>query len=240
MVLEDTIQNFDIYQLKTPLQPGDSLELTFTVHNKANTFLRSHSPVIANGTFINNGIYPSFGYSSSGELTDDKTRKKFDLPKNELRPHPSDSTALGNTYISHDSDWIDFEATVSTSEDQIAIAPGYLQKEWVKDGRRYFHYKMDSKILNFYAFNSAKYEVKKDKWNDVNLEIYYQKGHEYNLDRMFKGVKASLDYNSKNFSPYQHKQVRIVEFPRTGGEFCTIISKYNSVFRSYRFYCRCR
>ncbi|PIE99252.1 MAG: hypothetical protein CR961_01060 [Polaribacter sp.] len=121
--------------------------------------------------------------------------------------------------MSRDSDWIDFEATVSTDEDQIAIAPGYLQKEWKKDGRRYFHYKMDSKILNFYAFNSAKYEVKRDKWNDVNLEIYYHKGHEYNLDRMMKGIKASLDYNTKYFSPYQHKQVRIIEFPRTQGTF---------------------
>jgi ABC-2 type transport system permease protein len=34
-----------------------------------------------------------------------------------------------------------------------------------------------------------------------------------------KGMKASLDYNSKNFSPYQHKQARIIEFPRTGGSF---------------------
>jgi ABC-2 type transport system permease protein len=219
LVLEDTIQNFDIYQLSSSLQPGDSLELNFTVHNKPNTFLRSNSPVRANGTFMNSSIYPSLGYSSQGELTDDKTREKYDLPKNELRPHPTDSTALGDTYISKDADWIDFEATVSTSEDQIAIAPGYLQKEWIKDGRRYFHYKMDSKILNFYAFNSAKYEIKKDRWNEVNLEIYYQKGHEYNLDRMFKGIKSSLDYSSKNFSPYQHRQVRIIEFPRTGGGF---------------------
>ena len=220
LVMEDSIQNFDIYQLENSLQPGDSLELKFTVHNKPNTFLRSHSPVRYNGTFINNfQLYPSLGYSSQGELTDNKTRKKYDLPKNDLRPHPTDSTALGDTYISKDADWIDFEATVSTSEDQIAIAPGYLQKEWIKDGRRYFHYKMDSKILNFFAFNSAKYEVKKEKWNDVNLEIYYHKGHEYNLDRMFKGIKASLDYNSKNFSPYQHRQVRIIEFPRTAGSF---------------------
>ncbi len=220
LVMEDTIQNFDIYQLEKPLQPGDSLELAFTVQNKPNTFLRSHSPVRHNGTFINNTeLYPSLGYTSRPELTDNKTRKKYDLPKNNLRPHPSDSTALGDTYISKDADWIDFEAIVSTSEDQIAIAPGYLQKEWTKDGRKYFHYKMDSKILNFFAFNSAKYEIKKDKWNNVNLEIYYQKGHEYNLDRMFKGIKASLDYNSKNFSPYQHRQVRIVEFPRTGGSF---------------------
>ena len=220
LVHEDTIQNFDIYQLQTPLQPGDSLALVTEVHNKPNTFFRKNSPVRYNGTFINNfQLFPTFGYSDQGELTDNDTRKKYGLAKNDLKPHPSDSTALGNTYISHDSDWIDFEATVSTSEDQIAIAPGYLQKEWIKDGRRYFHYKMDSKILNFFAFNSAKYEVKKDKWRGVDLEIYYQKGHEFNLERMFKGIKASLAYNSDNFSPYQHKQVRIIEFPRTGGTF---------------------
>ena len=79
---------------------------------------------------MSNQNFPSLGYQGY-ELTDDKTREKYDLPPNELKPLPSDSTALGNTYISKDSDWIDFEATVSTSVDQIAIAPGYLQKEWV-------------------------------------------------------------------------------------------------------------
>ncbi|MFD1294785.1 M1 family aminopeptidase [Lutibacter holmesii] len=220
LVLEDTIHHFDIYKLEEVLLPGDSLSLNFEVKNKPNTLLRIHSSIKGNGTFINNkSLFPSLGYGSNGELRDDKVREKYDLPKNELRPFPTDSTALGNTYISKDSDWINFEATVSTSKDQIAIAPGYLQKEWVEGDRRYFHYKMDSKILNFYAFNSAKYEVKKDTWNDVNLEIYYHKGHEYNLDRMMDGIKASLDYNSKYFSPYQHKQVRIVEFPRTDGSF---------------------
>ena len=214
LVSEDTLFNFDIYTLKRPLIPGDTMRLHISVKNEPNTLLRRNSPVIENGTFINNfQIFPSLGYDGGNELTDDKTRKKYGLPPNTLKPHPSDSTALGNTYISKDSDWIDFEATVSTSEDQIAIAPGYLQKEWVEDGRRYFHYKMDSKILNFFAVNSAKYEVKRDTWKDVNLEIYYHKGHEYNLDRMMRGMKASLEYNSENFSPYQHKQLRIVEFP---------------------------
>lgn len=129
LVSEDSIYNFNIYKLKQALQPGDSLQLEFTVKNKPNTWLRKNSPVISNGTFINNfAIFPSLGYSG-GELTDNKTREKYDLPPNDLKPHPSDSTALGNTYIRKDSDWIDFEATVSTSEDQIAIAPGYLQKE---------------------------------------------------------------------------------------------------------------
>jgi len=134
-------------------------------------------------------------------------------------PSPTDSIARKNTYISNDSDWVTFETTVSTAGDQTAIAPGYLTKKWSKDGRNYFHYKMDRPMLNFYAFNSGKYEVKKDKWNDVNIEIYYHKGHDYNVDRMISGVKKSLDYYTKNFSPYQHKQVRIIEFPRTGGGF---------------------
>ena len=218
LVLEDTLYNFDIYRLKNPLNPGDSLKLSFSVKNKPNTSIRKNSSVVSNGTFINNRLFPTFGYPG-GELTDDKTREKYDLPPNKLKPHPSDSTALGNTYISKDADWIDFEATVSTSKDQIAIAPGYLQKEWIEGDRRYFHYKMDSKILNFYAFNSAKYEVVQDKWNDVKLEIYYHKDHDYNLDRMMKGMKAALEYCSTNFSPYQHRQLRIIEFPRTSGGF---------------------
>jgi ABC-2 type transport system permease protein len=220
LVLEDTIQHFDMYRFKNKILPGDTLQLSFFVKSKKNTSYRRKSPVRENGTFINNfSIFPSLGYSAQGELTDNKTRKKYDLPPNNLRPHPLDSLALGDTYISKDADWIDFEATVSTSKDQIAIAPGYLQKEWIENDRRYFYYKMDSKILNFYAFNSGRYQVKKEMFKGISLEIYYHKPHTFNIDRMMKGMKASLDYNSKNFSPYQHKQVRIIEFPRTGGSF---------------------
>ncbi|HLV47125.1 MAG TPA: M1 family aminopeptidase, partial [Flavobacterium sp.] len=72
---------------------------------------------------------------------------------------------------------------------------------------------------NFYAYNSARFEVKKEKHNGVNLEIYYHKGHEYNLERMMAGLKQSLDYYSKNYSPYQFDQARIIEFPRINGTF---------------------
>lgn len=219
LVSKDTIFDFDIYKLAEALRPGDSLLVDFEVKNLPNTFLEERSPVIENGTFLNNGMFPSFGYSSDGEISDNDVRKKYKLPAKELMAATNDSLARQNTYISSDADWITFETTVSTSEDQIAIAPGYLQKEWTKDGRRYFHYKMDQKMLNFYAFNSGRYEVKKDKWNGVNLEIYYNKGHEYNLDRMMDGMKRSLAYYSENFSPYQHSQARIIEFPRTMGTF---------------------
>ncbi|MCC9043002.1 hypothetical protein LNQ81_09985 [Myroides sp. M-43] len=218
-VLNDTVHSIRIYKLDKPLASGEKLTFKFEMKNKPNTLIRNNSAVIENGTFINNSMFPSFGYNDSGELEDDEVRKKYDLAPKERMAAQTDKKALQNTYISSDSDWVTFETTVSTAANQIAIAPGYLQKEWKEGNRRYFHYKMDQKMLNFYAFNSARYEVKRDKWNDINIEIYYHKGHEYNLDRMINGVKKSLAYYEKEFSPYQHKQVRIIEFPSTMGTF---------------------
>jgi len=73
---------------------------------------------------------------------------------------------------------------------------------------------LDKPVLNFYSFLSGRYEVKREKWNDVDLEVYYHKGHPYNVDKMMRSLRASLDYFSNNFSPYPHTQARIIEFPR--------------------------
>ena len=69
-------------------------------------------------------------------------------------------------------------------------------------------------MVNFYSVVSARYEVMKDKWKDVNLEIYYNKGHDKNLGRMMDALKKSLEYYSKSFSPFQFRQMRIMEFPK--------------------------
>jgi aminopeptidase N len=116
--------------------------------------------------------------------------------------------------LGSDADWVTFDAVIGTSPDQTAIAPGTLEKEWMTDGRRWFHYRMDKPILNFYSFQSARYAARHDWWQDVGIELYYHPGHEYNLDRMTKGAKDALDYYTRNFGPYQHKILRIVEFPR--------------------------
>lgn len=217
LVSNDSLFQFQIYRLDKALNPGDSLQLDFEIHNVENTALRTNSPVLSNGTFLKSStLFPRLGYKQSN-LKNNALRKANGLAPYMEKPYPSDSTALGNSLISRDSDWITFEATVSTSEDQIAIAPGSLQKEWTSNGRRYFNYKVAGKMLNLFSFNSGHFEIKKERWNDVDLEIYYHKGHETNLDRMVAGMKASLEYNTKNFGPYQHQVLRIIECPRTLG-----------------------
>jgi aminopeptidase N len=72
----------------------------------------------------------------------------------------------------------------------------------------------DTKIANFYTFVSARYIVKREMWNGVNIEVYYDPKHPYNVDRMIQSVKTGLDYFTKNFGPYQFRQFRVMEFPR--------------------------
>lgn len=201
------------YVFDKPLQPGDSGTLTFTEAYQHKGFGNGTS-VHENGTFFNNTAFIGNGYPDNYELSDDDKRKEYGLPEKE-RPAPyTDQEARQNHFISDSDDYVNFEATLSTSPDQIAIAPGYLQRKWEENGRAYFHYKMDFPILNFVSFVSARYAVHKDKWNDVAIEIYHHPTHIWNLEKMTESVKQSLDYYSRNFGPYQHKQVRILEFPR--------------------------
>jgi ABC-2 type transport system permease protein len=150
--------------------------------------------------------------SSANYLQDDKERKAHGLvPFAETR---LDEKILRNRgKWAADSDFIRFAVTLSTSADQIALAPGYVEREWSADGRRYFRYAMDIPILNFWSVLSARYAVARDKWNDVDIAIYFHPGHEANVPRMIDAVKESLAYYSANFGPYQHRQMRIVEFP---------------------------
>jgi ABC-2 type transport system permease protein len=217
-VLEDNALGFYIYRLNSPLPPHGRIAFDYSLSYKNVGFVNNapNLDITYNGTFLNDRYAPFIGYAPDIELTDDSTRHKHGLNKAKRMPKLEDLAARNENAVSSEADWINLESTVSTSPDQIAIMPGYLQKEWVENGRRYFHYKMDAPILNLYSLNSARYTVRRDHWHDVNLEIYYHAGHEFNLERMMDSLKASLDYCSQNFSPFQFHQLRIIEFPRYG------------------------
>jgi len=218
-VLEDPSLGFFIYQLANPIPPHGRIELDFNLAYPNRGFVNSmpNTDVVHNGTFASGSYLPFIGYMQDVQLVDDSARHRRGLPKSVGLPKLEDLSGRQNNYGATAADWPNFEGTVSTSADQIAILPGYLQKEWMQDGRRYFHYKSDAPIMaGGFSVNSARYAVMRDRWRDVNLEIYYQPGHEFDLDRMMRGMKSTLDYCTASFSPFQFRQERIIEFPRYG------------------------
>ncbi|MDD7914030.1 ABC transporter permease/M1 family aminopeptidase [Polaribacter ponticola] len=216
--------DYHIYKLKQPLEVGDSIKMSFSQTFTTKGFKQggSNSNIVYNGTFFNEKTFPSLGYNRRYELRNNKERADFNLPSRQGKAKREDTKELLYTRDGGDSAGIQFEMVVGTAIDQTAIAPGNLLKNWQENNRNYFHYKMDTQMNNFYAIVSAKYEVKKETWlqtidsvkKPIDLEIFYHKEHDYNIDRMMKSMKASFDYYSTNFSPYQFKQMRILEFPR--------------------------
>lgn len=213
---------YEIYAFDKPLQPNDTITMVLDVTGSYKGFPNegSGSDIVYNGTFLNNGFFPSFGYDAGGELTSDQDRKKYNLPiKDYSLPDQNDAWGLSNFLFNDDGDLVNFEGTVSTAPDQITIMPGYLQKEWEEDERKYFTYKMNDKLDFFYNISSAAYDVHREVWTGktgekVNIEVYHHPSHSYNIDRLVKGVKHSMDYYTENYGPYQYTQMRVLEFPR--------------------------
>ena len=220
-VSADRQLGYTIYKLRTPLAPGASMDFDFTLEYAPKGFTNSPDGqfLACNGTFFNNTVMPQFGYQPQAQITDRSDRRKYGLSAEVPRmPKLGDEKARANTYISNDADWISFDTTVSTAADQIAVAPGYLQKEWMANGRHYFHYTMtqggrDQPMLPFFSYLSARYAVKHELWKGVDISVYYNPAHAWNVDRMIQGTRDSLDYYDANYTPYQFHQLRILEFP---------------------------
>ncbi|MGB6037777.1 MAG: M1 family aminopeptidase, partial [Cryomorphaceae bacterium] len=220
LAMNDTVLGFQIYTFQDPWQPGEIKEISVTNSYVTKGFAnsRGNTSIVSNGTFLNNGsIMPGLGYNPNVELSDKNDRKKFGLPRKKRTPDLEENCGelCNHNYITGDiSHWVEVESVISTSADQIAVGPGSLIKEWEEDGRRYFHYKLDQPSLNFYNFMSARYEVAREKYNDIDIEIYYHPEHSVNVPKMVDAVRKSLNYYEENFGPYYHKQARILEFPR--------------------------
>lgn len=208
--------NYFIIELTAPMQAGEQRTLRFEQLTEGHGFRhdRPDTTLVSNGTFITNEqLAPHIGFQPQYLLDDPSARQAHGLPPLPRRPALEDLSEHHNNVLRQDSDFIDYQLTVSTAADQTAVAPGYLVESWQADGRRYFAYEMDVPIRNFYSVLSANYASFKDRWRDVEIEILYHQPHHYNLDRMMLAAKDSLGYFSEAFSPYQYQQLRIVEFP---------------------------
>ena len=212
---------YSIYALEQPLAPGEVLTLTFTVGHESRGFRDGNElPQFAyNGTFFDAEFFPEIGYFLGLEIDDPRRRREEHLgPLEEMAPRGDPVHSRINLFTPY-ADWITYHTIVSTSGDQIGIAPGYLMRTWENSGRRYYEYGMGSThILDFYAYLSARYAVRSQAYSGpsgpVNLEVYYDPAHQFNVEEMIEASRAGLDYFQAHFSPYQFTQYRIMEFPR--------------------------
>ncbi|HEX8363638.1 MAG TPA: M1 family aminopeptidase [Longimicrobium sp.] len=212
-VLADEDLGHRIYALAQPLQPGDSLRLSFRVRVASRGLSNgADASVAANGTFFTSEAWlPAIGYQADRELRAD--RRAHGLAPRPIFRSLQDADARQDSAA---EDRVAFDAVVGTSADQVAVAPGAPRGTWMEGGRRYFRYSADL-IRGELAFFSANYAVREGRWRDVAIRIYHHPGHTANLDRMLRSVRASLDHYTARYGPNPHRHISLVETPGMGG-----------------------
>jgi ABC-2 type transport system permease protein len=219
-VLVDDDLGYRVYALKTPLQPGELLYLSFGVYVFPHGFGNNGADafVVRNGShFTNRDLLPAIGYQRNRDLTVARVRKQYGFTPRPAVASLDDERAQR---IRVGGDPITFEAIVGTSSDQVAVAPGALRRTWTEGRRRYFHYVTDVPINNEYGVFSAKFAMREEQWTGsgqpVAIQIFHHPGHAANLGRMLASVRASLDHYIRQFGPYPYSYIRLIENPGPG------------------------
>jgi aminopeptidase N len=198
------------------MAPGEKREIRFETVREQRGFRNSGNEdrIVANGVFLDNySLTPNLGVSRWALLQDRATRRKYGLNPDVETTKLGDEKGRAFTYLRHDSDYVNADVTLSGPADQTLIAPGQQVGRRVAGNRQIVRFRTEAPILNFFSIQSAKYAVRKTRWNNVGIEVYYHPTHTYNIDRMVDVTKDGLAYYSANFGPYQFKQFRIIEFP---------------------------
>ena len=167
----NTQYNLAWFELTQPMAPGEERagQVEVTRAHQGFKDRGEDNTLVKNGTFINNfELFPSFGFNESYLIRDQHERRKRDLEPLQRAYKLEDTSRYTESFFGRGVEFIDFSATVSTSGDQFAIVPGYLQKEWQQDGRNYYRYEMDAPMVNFFSVMSANLETKKVDHNGIN------------------------------------------------------------------------
>ncbi len=208
---------FRVFELDQPLQPGDTMKMNFKYDIIAKGFTDNQpkNEIVENGTCLilssfSSQYFPIIGYNVNAELLRDQYREEFNLPYKADAPIISEAD---KSLAIFDLSRPNYEAVISTSSDQTVISGGRLVDQWEEGNRNYFHYKTDTIIENEIAILSGRYDVSREQYKGVNVEVYYHPKHDYNITSILDGLKDSYDYGNKYFSEYPYRDLRIVEIP---------------------------
>jgi ABC-2 type transport system permease protein len=149
--------------------------------------------------------------SRTGLLQERTKRRRYGLPSELRPPRLEDLTATRRSYFG--GGWSTADITISTSADQVPIAPGRKVSDVTSNGRRTARFVSEAPILTFFSIQSARYAERSRMHEGVRLSVYYDPAHDWNVDRMLNALEHGLDYYQTNFGPYQFNQARIIEFP---------------------------
>jgi ABC-2 type transport system permease protein len=192
----------EMVKLNKTLLPGDSLVLRFKVVHAGNLGYEKEKRIVQNGIYINNTVFPRIGWRD-GSYTDDSLQKN-------------------HHYQGNDEHGILTDITISTVPGHQAFAPGNLVNSQSYLHENTFRYVTTTPIKFSFAVLSGKYFHRRDSTGNTQVSIWYHPTHTYCLSNMLNGIKSSIAYHEKWFSPLGFDTIKAIAFARSYGTFATL------------------
>jgi len=139
------------------------------------------------------------------------------------------------------ADYGSYAVDINVPEGYIVAATGNLfGKNKNIDGTITYSYNIDN-VHDFAWTASPDFLIKIDKFNDVEIQLYYTRNHSGNVERYLKAIKAALKYFQQWYGKYPYGKITIIDPPFGAGgaggmEYPTLITVGSSFFEIKGFH----
>ena len=209
-----------VYNLPEPIQPGEKTTIFIKAIRQYRGFPQTaeepQADLAFNGLFLTEALHLT-GFDQDKTLQDNRDRENYHLTKLVSRLDPIDDVhGLRRGFV---SPWQQpdggrkLNLTVSTSAPQQPFAPGRLIRTWQEGDRNYAFFQVDTPKMVHPYIGSACYLSRKSLLEQVEVNLLYHPGHDYNLNEFQQAIGAGIAFINKELGVYPYDKLRVAEIP---------------------------
>jgi hypothetical protein len=200
------------YRFDSPLLPGDTARLRFSVDVRKTGFakLDPENYVTREAAYVElDKQVPFIGYTGRYEISGERRRAHAGLPA----APASDRLPRGS------GDGIALALAISTSAGHVPVSIGEVQSTQVHAQRRTTRYRSSGRVPNRYAVASVAYLKREMKHGAIVIEQYRHEANATNNEQVLAGALASLDFHTKAIGPGADAHLRLAVLPSFSDAF---------------------
>ncbi|MFC3030947.1 M1 family aminopeptidase [Pseudoalteromonas fenneropenaei] len=204
-----------VLRLKNPIQPGEQLSLQVSIaYQQPNLWpIRSHHMVTPMFSYLRSvPLLPVVGYQPEYQLHDADLRAEQGLT---ALPKGLPSERFKDQQTDGVYPFIQFNTTVSTELDQVAVAQGELKRHWQQQGRAFFRYETQQAIRGIPAWFSVRQKAKLHHVQGVDIALYADSSPATDT-LLMAAVNDTLAWFHRHIAPYRGKRLNIIQMPDLG------------------------
>ncbi|MEL6561781.1 MAG: ABC transporter permease [Bacteroidota bacterium] len=213
-------ERHDLYIYDIPKSAiNDTLNLVLKASKQYQGFTQSGDNPQADLTFKGSfgsirDFLPVIGYCDDKELVENRKREDHGLSKlNSRMSAVNDSQALQQLSQTPDALKVYGSVQISTTANQLPLAPGKLEKAWDNEGRNYALYRIDEPAVFDWHLGSFETNPIENTKGDFSYAIWHSPKHPFNIKLYEKAIVQSLDFIQSKLGDFPIDELRVVEIP---------------------------